>query len=389
MSASTEKKIRAKAREEGTDKKTIKAQEEAAKKAKTHKKYVVAIIAAVVFIALILLVNSTFLYRHTSAIKIGNDSYTPAEFNYEYSCQYYNFLNYYGSYASYFGLDTSSGINGLGTQECTMSENGGTWRDYFKEMTIPTLKQLTALCNYANENGITLSEDEIATVDAMFDGVEDLAKGYGYKNADAYFSVVYGKGVNSEVIRSMELRNALANKVYDMFVEEANAADEDFVDYDMVSVRHILIMVEADENGEYTDEAKAAAKAKAEEILAEYESGDKTEESFAQLAETYSDDTGSNTNGGLYENVYRGEMVTEFNDWCFDSSRKAGDTGIVYNEGSYVGYHVMYYSGIGDKYSTSSARESELSSVVEERLTALEDSYEVVTPFFYTLVGKN
>ena len=38
-------------------------------------------------------------------------------------------------------------------------------------------------------------------------------------------------------------------------------------------------------------------------------------------------------------------MVTEFNDWCFDPARKTGDTGIVYNEGSYTGYHVMYFVG--------------------------------------------
>ena len=38
-------------------------------------------------------------------------------------------------------------------------------------------------------------------------------------------------------------------------------------------------------------------------------------------------------------------MVSEFNDWCFDPARKSGDTGIVYNEGSYTGYHVMYFVG--------------------------------------------
>ena len=38
-------------------------------------------------------------------------------------------------------------------------------------------------------------------------------------------------------------------------------------------------------------------------------------------------------------------MVAEFNDWCFDPARKTGDTGIVYNEGSYTGYHVMYFVG--------------------------------------------
>ena len=51
---------------------------------------------------------------------------------------------------------------------------------------------------------------------------------------------------------------------------------------------------------------------------------------------SYSADTGSNTNGGLYTEVYQGQMVTEFNDWCFDESRQPGDTGIVYNEGGYT-----------------------------------------------------
>ena len=121
--------------------------------------------------------------------------------------------------------------------------------------------------------------------------------------------------------------------------------------YNTVNVRHILVKAEADADGNYTDEAKAAAKARAEEILAEYESGDKTEDSFAALAEQYSEDTGSNTNGGLYENVAKGQMVEEFDAFCY-ADHKAGDTGIVYGESaSYAGYHVMYYVGQGELYS--------------------------------------
>ena len=91
--------------------------------------------------------------------------------------------------------------------------------------------------------------------------------------------------------------------------------------YNTVNVRHILVNAEADADGNYTDEAKAAAKARAEEILAEFEAGDKTEDSFAALAEQYSEDPGSNTNGGLYENVAKGQMVQEFNDFCFVRGR--------------------------------------------------------------------
>ncbi|MGE4352760.1 MAG: peptidylprolyl isomerase [Oscillospiraceae bacterium] len=121
-------------------------------------------------------------------------------------------------------------------------------------------------------------------------------------------------------------------------------------DYNTINVRHILIKVTADDDGNYTQEAKDTAKAEIDEILAEYEAGDKTEESFAALANEKSEDTGSNTNGGLYENVARNQMVKPFEDFCF-AEHEYGDTGIVYYEGSnYAGYHLIYYVGEGELY---------------------------------------
>ena len=121
-------------------------------------------------------------------------------------------------------------------------------------------------------------------------------------------------------------------------------------EYSTVNVRHILIQPEATELSEddegYEDDVaakNAAAEQEAQDILAEWEAGDATEDSFAELANQYSDDPGSNTTGGLYEQVYQGQMVTEFNDWCFDPARQPGDTGIVYSEST--GYHIMYFVG--------------------------------------------
>ena len=116
------------------------------------------------------------------------------------------------------------------------------------------------------------------------------------------------------------------------------------------NVRHILAKFEGgttDENGTttYSDAEKAAAKEAAEQILADWQAGEATEESFAALANEKSDD-GDGTTGGLYENVYPGQMVVNFNDWCFDEARTAGDTGIVETE---YGYHVMYYVGASEQ----------------------------------------
>lgn len=128
-------------------------------------------------------------------------------------------------------------------------------------------------------------------------------------------------------------------------------------DYNTVDVRHILFKVDtsdldskADDYQEKLDARKAEQKEAAEAALKKWEEGARTEDSFAELANELSSDTGSNTNGGLYTEVYKGQMVTEFNDWCFDESRQPGDTGIVYNEGSYTGYHVIYFVGTDAPY---------------------------------------
>lgn len=106
-------------------------------------------------------------------------------------------------------------------------------------------------------------------------------------------------------------------------------------DTPLVDVRHILI--KADPNSA-TAEELASAKSKAEEILAQYQSGAKTEDTFAELAKTNSEDNAAA--GGLYQSIFPGQMIDTFNDWIFDTVRKTGDTGIV--ETPY-GYHVMYF----------------------------------------------
>ena len=55
------------------------------------------------------------------------------------------------------------------------------------------------------------------------------------------------------------------------------------------------------------------ARTKAEDVLTEYEAGDKTAESFGELAKEYTADSNGDE-GGLYENIMPGQMVTDFND---------------------------------------------------------------------------
>ena len=89
--------------------------------------------------------------------------------------------------------------------------------------------------------------------------------------------------------------------------------------------------------GNNTDDA--GAKAAAEDVLAKWNAGEKTEAAFEALAKEYNEDSSDR-----YENLPKNATVTEFDNWLYDDARKAGDVEIVK---TMYGYHVMYYVGEG------------------------------------------
>ncbi len=529
MSAKSIKQDRLAASEAKRDRKLRQAQEAEKAKARARAGWIAGIIIAVLAILLIIFVNTGLIYRCTTALKINDSSYSPAELNYLYGNEYTSVARTYGSYAAYFGypdLDTSAGISSLKNQPYPGDEFAN-YRAFFLDAAKEKIKSYQPLYDYAVANGVSLSDKEIAEFDSSFASLEESVLAGGWKSLDNYFTSNYGNGVNAKVARDCELFLALARKGYEYASDQFEYTDEelaayydslegesdkynywyyylaaDTVDsepdadgnttsavtdetlaaaqqkannivnafksripeagienaetceayfnsaissqvtaecvsmkntaassvnadykdwitdaqrslgdisviansagtgynivvfgshddnhYPTVSVRHILIKVAEDENGTYSEEALAATEAKAQEILEQWKAGEATEESFAALAEEYSEDGGSNTNGGLYENIYKGQMVEPFDEFCF-AGHKHGDTGVVTaTTGGYVGCHVIYYVGEGELYSNYIARQDKL----EEDLAAWSDSlsagYELKEGPAYFLAG--
>ena len=118
--------------------------------------------------------------------------------------------------------------------------------------------------------------------------------------------------------------------------------------YQTVDVRHILAQVATSgEDGTSTDADWEDCLARITEVQEAWEATSMTEDDFAALATEKTEDTGSASTGGLYEDVHKGQMVSEFEDWCFDETRQPGDTGLVKSD---YGYHFMYYVGTCDYY---------------------------------------
>lgn len=149
------------------------------------------------------------------------------------------------------------------------------------------------------------------------------------------------------------------------------------------TVRHILVAPESGSNSssstsektEYTDEQWAAAKKKADSILAKFNKTDKSEYEFAKLAEQYSTDSASTSSGsndsfgGLYESVTLGQMVPDFEKWSIDDSRKYGDTGIVKSD---YGYHIMFFINDCSEYQSKI-----IAQIKSDRLSNMIDKAEI------------
>ena len=139
-----------------------------------------------------------------------------------------------------------------------------------------------------------------------------------------------------------------------------------------VTASHILFLTTDQSTGsDLSEEEIAKKKTEAEDVLKKFNEGDKSEDSFAALANEYNEDTGSTSNGGLYEHIYPGQMVTEFNDWVFDANRKAGDVEMVKTQ---YGYHIIYFvAKDGTDYYDSAIRSSKASEDIEAETKELQD----------------
>ncbi len=314
-----------------------------------------------------------------------------------YWMQFYTFMNQYGSYASMYGLDTSLPMS---EQDCMLQE-GLNWEQLFVESGIDQFKEYGAVYNDAIANGYTLSQEDADNLQSMLDNLETEALNNGYPSADAYIQESFGPGV------TMESYTKFANVYYlsgcyerDLY-NQVEYTDEDLAEWyensgyaeeygipmddtHNVNVRHILIQPETDDEGNATDEAKADAKALAEEILETWKK-DPTEDNFASLAQLHSTDSGSAENGGLYEDVYPGQMVEAFNDWCFDPARKTGDTDIVETD---YGFHVMYFVSQSDNVQWKVIAQQEYpASRISTMVLELRDKYPTTVCYNNIVLG--
>ena len=295
--------------------------------------------------------------QSTVVATIDGSQLTNAELQVYYWMQYYDFVDMYSSYISMLGLDVYQSLDTQVSLDGTL-----TWQQYFLDSGLSTWHTYEALRLEAEANGFALEEEYRDYLDSLPATLNDTAVSAGFDSAEAMLQADMGPGATLEgylnflesyyrgylyYSHCLENLTLTDDEVAAYFEEHAAEYEENGLTKDtkFIDVRHILLTPEGGTTNEdgtvsYSEEEWEACRAAAQSLLDEYLAGELTEERFAELANANSADGGSNTNGGLYTDVYEGQMVEPFENWCFDASSTYGETGLV--QTSY-GYHIMFF----------------------------------------------
>lgn len=338
------------------DRKVQKRKEEKEKEKKEER--ISTTVGIVFLVALVCLVASfpirTYLATHETYVVINGEEVNKVEFDYAYNTSKNNYITQYGSYLSYFGLDTSKDLS---TQ---MYSDTLTWQDYFEQNAVESLKQNKALMAEAKAAGFTYdTTDEYNT---FKETIKTSAAAAGVSDKE-YVRSIYGSYATMGRIEEY-VKNDMVMNAYYQKLQEDNAPSDDEIQsyyeenkatYDSVDYR--LTTIEADLPTEPTELADPVEETAADTTgttdgttAADSTQDTAYQPSDAEIAKAMDDakvlaDDAEQTvakDGEAHENEKKSSVNYMISDWLFDDARKAGDTTVITNDNSHCYYVVAF-----------------------------------------------
>lgn len=338
------------------DRKVQKRKEEKEKEKKEER--ISTAIGIVVLVALVCLVASfpirTYLATHETYVVVNGEAVNKVEFDYQYNLTKNNYITQYGSYLTYFGLDTSKDLS---TQ---MYSDTLTWQDYFEQNAVESLKQNKALMAEAKAAGFTYdTTDEYNT---FKETIKTSAAAAGISEKE-YVRSIYGSYATMGRIEEYVKNDMVMNAYYQKLQEDKAPSDDEIQSYyeenkaTYDSVDYRLTTIEADLPTEPTEladpvEETAADTTGTTDGTAATDSTQDTayQPSDAEIAKAMEDakvlaDDAEKTvakDGEAHENEKKSSVNYLISDWLFDDARKAGDTTVITNDNSHCYYAVAF-----------------------------------------------
>ena len=337
------------------DRKVQKRKEEKEKEKKEER--ISMAIGIVVLVTLVCLVASfpirTYLATHETYVVVNGEAVNKVEFDYQYNLTKNNYITQYGSYLTYFGLDTSKDLS---TQ---MYSDTLSWQDYFEQMAVENLKQSKAMKAAADAEGFTYdTTDEYNT---FKETIKTSAASAGISEKE-YLRSIYGAYATMSRIEQYVKNDMVMNAYYEKLQEDNAPSDDEIQSYyeenkaTYDSVDYRLTTIEADLPTEPTELADPVEETASTDTAADgTAAADTTQDtayqpSDAEIAKAMEDakvlaDDAEQTvakNGEAHENEQKSSVNYLISDWLFDDARKAGDTTVITNDNSHCYYAVAF-----------------------------------------------
>lgn len=328
------------------DLKMQKREEEKKKEAKEKK--ISTIVSVVVLVALVCLVASfpirTYMTVHEDYVAINGEAISRVEFDYNYNVVKNNYMNQYGSYLSYFGLNASADLS---TQ---MYSDTLTWKDYFEQQTVDSIIRVKALKAQADAAGFTCDTD--AEYKNFVQDVKDAAEKAG-SSVKSYLQQVYGTYATMGRIENIVKESIYVNAYYDKVSEEKAPSDEELQAYyndnknEFDSVDYYQTVIKAELPTEPTDLADPVDDTEATDENTEdtvYKPSDAEVAKAMEDAKVLADEAvdAVTKDGELKEGAKYNGTTNVIRDWLYDESRAEGDTTVLEDTNSNQ-YYVLSF----------------------------------------------
>jgi len=335
----------------------------------------------------------------------------------------------------------------LDTQSCPIDGNVNSWQQYFLDKALSAWHAQQALVQMSVEEGVPTEEEYKPDLEkraeymtgmpateylyawsdgykpnrlhqAWLDGVPEmlstLAADNGFGDNDAQAKAIAGAGADG---RDLISYTQTMNHAYMYFTEmgyhfeptpeEIEAYYNETMSADAgnngktVDLRHILLLpqnaqVAADGTVTASEDDWARCGTEAKNLVdkwqrkvnttkfAQHAEGRVPEARFSEFAKDYSQDFGSNINGGLYVDIAPGQLLPELDSWCFDDTRQHGDYEIIR---SAAGYHIVFFSASNADWYTD-AENRLIRSLYEELVFGAMEKYPITVDYSAIKLGQ-
>ena len=214
-----------------------------------------------------------------------------------------------------------------------------------------------------NEDAYKYADAQISTLKSQYEAYgqnfDEALKNAGYTNLDAFKEVIALDYKKSKVAEDY-VASTITDKEIEKYYEEE-------IDGSM-TVRYILVQPETTEDmtSEEKTEAENAALKEAKEVIKKLNDGEK----FEELAKKHSDDKTTASEGGLYSNFEKDEVVQEF--WNASVTLKDDEYTKEPVKSSY-GYFVILRVKQNKKPTLEEVEDDIISTLANEKLAADEN----------------